>query len=87
MRRTGAFSRINASGAPRRAGTAVRNGSDADVIYYLNSTRLPVIGTESQRANLSELNRPPHRKKWPQTGATGATRCAGTRCVTHKACI
>ena len=30
--------RAGAIGAPRRAGTAVRNGSDADVIYYLNRT-------------------------------------------------
>ena len=36
--RTGPFS---------RAGMAVRNGSDSDVIYYLNRTRLPVFGTES----------------------------------------
>ena len=47
VRRTGPFSRAGVSGAPRRAGTAVRNGSDSDVIYYLNQTRLPVIGTES----------------------------------------
>ena len=47
LRRTGPFSRVVASGALRRAGTAVRNGSDADVIYYLNRTRLPVIGAES----------------------------------------
>ena len=30
-----------------RAGTAVRNDSDKDVICYQNTTRLPVIGTES----------------------------------------
>ena len=38
MRRTGPFSRTGVSGAPRRAGTVVRNGSDADVIYYLYMT-------------------------------------------------
>ena len=47
VHRTGPFSRTGVSGAPRRAGTAVRNGSDSDVIYYLNRTRLPVIGAES----------------------------------------
>ena len=36
VRRTSPFSRAGASGAPRRAGTAVRKGSDADSIYYLN---------------------------------------------------
>ena len=33
--------------AMRRAGTAVRNDVDSDVIYYLNRTWLPVIRTES----------------------------------------
>ena len=47
VRRTGPFSLAGVSGAPRRAGSAVRNGNDADVVYYLNRTRLPVIGTES----------------------------------------
>ena len=47
VRRTGPFSRAGVSGALSRAGTAVRNGSESDVIYYLNRTRLPVIGTES----------------------------------------
>ena len=46
VRRTGPVSRAGASGAPCRAGTAVRNGSDTDVIYYLNTTRSPVIGTK-----------------------------------------
>ena len=35
-------------GAQRRVGTAVRNGSDLDVMNYLNRTTLPVIGTESE---------------------------------------
>ena len=47
VRRISPFSRAGVSGAPRRAGTAVRNDSDADVIYHLNRTRLLVIGTES----------------------------------------
>ena len=47
MRRSGPFQRAGASGATRRAGTAVRNGTDADVIYCMNRARLPVIGTES----------------------------------------
>ena len=38
VRSTGAFSLTGASGAPHRAGTAVRNGNDVDVIYYLNTT-------------------------------------------------
>ena len=46
VRHTGPFSRAGVCSAPRRAGTAVRTSSDADVIYYLNRTRLPVIGTE-----------------------------------------
>ena len=45
----------------RHAGAAVRTDSDADVVYYLNRTRLPVIGNESPRAQLSELTNPPHR--------------------------
>ena len=53
MRRTGPFSRAGAGSAPRRACIAVRNGSAADVIYDLNMTRLPVIGTELYRAQLS----------------------------------
>ena len=47
MRRAGFFSHAGVSGAPRHAGTAVRNGGDSDVTYHLNWTRLPVIGTES----------------------------------------
>ena len=31
----------------RRAGVAVRKDSDADVVYYLNRTRLRVIGNGS----------------------------------------
>ena len=69
----------------RRYGRAMQNGSDADVVYCLNRTRLPVIGTELYRAQLSELTRPPRCQKWPRTGATGATRRAGTRCVKHNA--
>ena len=38
VRCTGFFSHTGARGAPRRAGTAVRNGNDADVIYYVNRT-------------------------------------------------
>ena len=34
-------------GSLRRAGTAVRSGSDSDVIFYLNRTKVPVIGTVS----------------------------------------
>ena len=45
--RTGRFSRVGVSGAPRCAGTAMRNGSDADVFNYLNMNILPVFGTES----------------------------------------
>ena len=63
----------------------VWNGSVADIIYYLNRTILPVIGTESSRAQLSELTRPPHHQKWPRTGATSATRRAGVRCVKQEA--
>ena len=37
---------VRNSGAQSHAGTAVQNGSDADVNSYLNMTRLPVIGTE-----------------------------------------
>ena len=47
VRRTGAFSLAGVSGALRRAGTAVWNGSESDVIYYLNRMRLHVIGTKS----------------------------------------
>ena len=68
------FTGVGVSGAPLRAGSAVRNGSDSDAIYDLNRTRVPVILTESQRAWLSELTRPPHCLKWQRTGATGATR-------------
>ena len=35
------------------AHAAVRNDCDADVIYYLNRTRLPVIGDELYRIQLS----------------------------------
>ena len=38
VRRTGPLSRTGASDAPRCAGTAVRNGNYADVVYYLNRT-------------------------------------------------
>ena len=46
VRGTGPFTRAGASGAPRRAGTAVQNGSDADEFNYVYMTGLPVIGTE-----------------------------------------
>ena len=44
VRRTGPFLR---TGASRRTGAQVQAGSDADAIYHLNRTRLPVISTES----------------------------------------
>ena len=47
VRCTGPSSRAGVSGASRRAGTAVWNSSDSDALYYLNRTRLPVIGTDS----------------------------------------
>ena len=49
VRRIDPFSCADVSSVPRRAapGTVVRNGSDADVMYYLNMTGLLVIGTES----------------------------------------
>ena len=47
VRCTDPFTRTDVSGAQRRAGTAVWNGSDSDVIYYLNRTRLPGIGTDA----------------------------------------
>ena len=47
VHRTGPFSRASVSSAPRRAGTALQDGSDSDVIYYLNRTRLRFISTES----------------------------------------
>ena len=37
VRRTRPFTRAGVSGALRRANTAVRKGSDSDVIYYLNT--------------------------------------------------
>ena len=46
MRRNGPVPRASVSGAQRSAGMAMRNSSDADVIYYLNTARLRVIGTE-----------------------------------------
>ena len=41
------FPRAGVRGVQYFAGTALRNGSDADVIYYLDMNKLPVINTES----------------------------------------
>ena len=53
VRRTGAFSRAGAAGAPPCTGTDVRGMSDADAISYLNRTAVPVIGNELLRNQLS----------------------------------
>ena len=56
------------------AGASVRNDNDADVIYYLNMARLPVIGNESLRTQLLELSRLRHRPKQSRDGSCGAAR-------------
>ena len=70
--------RRGAPHAPRRTGTEVRGMSDANIIFYLNRTTVPVIGNESLRTQLVELSTPPHHPKWPRAGAWGASRRTGT---------
>ena len=78
VRRTGPFSRTGT----RCAGTAVRNGNDADVVYYLNRTNYLWLILSHR-----ELSSPNSLEIHTAQNGYAPKRRACTRCVKHKACL